>query len=110
MNRIPHVGRMAAATAAAMLGLAVFAAPARSAPVGIDATGDVFAAWNVWDGTRNVVQAATKPVGQAWSAPATLSGPGTDGLYLSLAVNARGDAAVAYTISPYSGSQSGTWA
>jgi hypothetical protein len=82
----------------------------RSAPVGIDATGDVFAAWNVWDGTRNVVQAATKPSGQGWSAPATLSGATADGLYLSLAVNARGDAAVAYTISPYSGYQSGTWA
>jgi hypothetical protein len=82
----------------------------RSAPVGIDAAGDVFAAWNIWDGTRNVVQAATKPAGQGWSAQATLSGAGTDGLYLSLAVNARGDAAVAYTISPYSGYQSGTWA
>jgi hypothetical protein len=82
----------------------------RSAPVGIDAKGDVFAAWNVWDGTRNVVQAATKPAGQGWSSAATLSGPAIDGLYLSLAVNARGDAAVAYTISPYSGYQSGTWA
>jgi hypothetical protein len=82
----------------------------RSAPVGIDANGDAFAAWNVWDGTRNVVQAAAKLGGRGWSAPATLSGPDTDGLYLSLAVNARGDAAVAYTISPYSGYQSGTWA
>lgn len=82
----------------------------RSAPVGIDAKGEVFAAWNVWDGTRNTVQAATRPSGEGWSAPATLSGPSTDGLYLSLAVNARGDAAVAYTISPYSGYQSGTWA
>jgi hypothetical protein len=82
----------------------------RSAPVGIDANGDVFAAWNIWDGTKNVVQAATRPSGQTWSAPAMLSGPGTDGLYLSLAVNARGDAAVAYTISPYSSYQSGTWA
>jgi hypothetical protein len=83
---------------------------ARAAPVGTDANGDVFAAWNIWDGMKNVVQAATKPSGQAWSAPATLSGPNTDGLFLSLAVNPRGDAAVAYTISPYTGYQSGTWA
>jgi hypothetical protein len=82
----------------------------RSAPVGIDAAGDVFAAWNVWDGTRNVVQAASKPSGQPWSAPTTLSGPGTDGLYLSMAVDAKGDAAVAYTLSPYSAYLSGTWA
>jgi hypothetical protein len=82
----------------------------RAAPFRVDANGDVFAAWNVWDGTRNVVQAATKPAGQGWSSPSTLSGATTDALYLSLAVDARGDAAVAYTISPYSAYQSGTWA
>jgi hypothetical protein len=82
----------------------------RSAPVGIDDHGNIVAAWNVWDGTKNVVQAATKPYGGAWAAPTTLSGPSTDGLYLSLALNARGDAAVAYSLSPYSGYLSGTWA
>jgi hypothetical protein len=82
----------------------------RLAPVGIDANGDVFAAWNVWDGTRNVVRAAGKPTGQPWSAATSLSAPATDGLYLSLAVDARGDAGVVYSISPYSGYQSGTWA
>lgn len=82
----------------------------RPTPVAVDANGDVTAVWNVWDGARNVVQAATRANGQGWSSATTLSGPGTDGLYLSLAVNARGDAAVAYTLSPYSGYLSGTWA
>jgi hypothetical protein len=82
----------------------------RPVPVAVDANGNVTAAWNVWDGTRNVVQAATMPSRAAWSPPTTLSGPTTDALYLSLAVNARGDAAVAYTLSPYSGYLSGTWA
>jgi hypothetical protein len=82
----------------------------RSAPVAIDAGGNVTAAWNVWDGARNVVQTATRPKGHAWSTTTTLSGPGIDGLYLSLAVNARGDAAVVYSLSPYSGYLSGTWA
>lgn len=82
----------------------------RSAPVAVDADGDVTAAWNAWDGVRNVVQAATKLHGSPWSAPATLSGPATDGLYLSLSVNARGDAAVVYSLSPYSSYLSGTWA
>src|SRR5512140_2962146 len=77
-------------------------------PVGIDANGNVTAAWTLWDGTRHVVQAATMSKGGSWSAPVTLSGPTTDGLYLGLAVNAGGDAAVAYTISPYASGLTGT--
>jgi hypothetical protein len=80
-------------------------------PVGIDAIGNVTAAWTLWDGTRHIVQAATLPKGgEAWGQVTTLSGPATDGLYLSLAVNARGDAAVAYTTSPYASYLAGTHA
>jgi hypothetical protein len=82
----------------------------RPSPVAIDAAGNVTAVWNVWDGTRNVVQTATLPKGGSWSSATQLSGTGTDALYLSLAVNARGDTAVAYTLSPYSSYLSGTWA
>ena len=79
-------------------------------PVGVDAGGNVTAAWTLWDGTRHVVKAATLPKGGTWSTPTTLSGPTTDGLYLSLAVNPHGDAAVAYTVSPYSAYLTGTHA
>jgi len=79
-------------------------------PVGVDANGNVTAAWTLWDGTRHVVQAATLPKGGVWSTPVSLSGPTTDGLYLSLAVNASGDAAVAYTASPYASNLAGTYA
>ena len=79
-------------------------------PIGIDASGNVTAAWALWDGARHVVQSATLPTGGTWSVPATLSDPADDGLYLSLAVNARGDAAVAYTLSPYSSYATGTFA
>jgi hypothetical protein len=79
-------------------------------PVGIDASGNLTAAWTLWNGSWHVVQSATLPKGGAWSAPATLSGSTTDGLYLSLAVNARGDAAVAYTLSPYTSYATGTYA
>jgi hypothetical protein len=79
-------------------------------PVGVDANGNVTAAWTLWDGTRHVVQAATLPKGGVWSTPVSLSGPTTDGLYLSLAVNASGDAAVAYTTSPYASYLAGTFA
>lgn len=79
-------------------------------PVGVDAKGNVTAAWTLWDGTRHVVKTATLPKGGTWPTPITLSGPTTDGLSLSLAVNPRGDAAVAYTISPYSAYLTGTHA
>jgi hypothetical protein len=80
----------------------------RSVPVAIDGLGNVTAAWNVWDGTRNVVQTATLPSGSnTWSATSTLSGL-HDGLYFSLAVNAAGDAGVAYSLSPYSTYSTGT--
>ena len=82
---------------------------AQFVPVAIDAAGNVTAAWTLWNGTRHVVQSATLPKDGTWSLPVTLSGPTTDGLYLGLAVNARGDAAVTYTISPYA-SGGKTWA
>jgi len=47
-------------------------------PVGIDANGNITAAWTIWDGSRHIVQAATLPKGGTWSAPVILSGPTTD--------------------------------
>ncbi|HEY6935547.1 MAG TPA: hypothetical protein VI424_00265 [Terriglobales bacterium] len=76
-------------------------------PVTVDSFGNVTAVWLNWDGTRHLVQASTLPKGQSWSAAATLNGL-EDGLYPSLAVNARGDAAVVYSISPYSAYLTGT--
>jgi len=76
-------------------------------PVAVDAMGNVTAAWTLWNGTIHIVQAATLAKGGVWSAPASLA-PGVDGLYLSLAINARGDAAVAYTLSPYTSYVTGT--
>ena len=75
-------------------------------PVAVDSFGNVTAVWLNWDGTRHLVQAAQLK-GQSWSAVKTLNGA-EDGLYPSLAVNARGDAAVVYSISPYSAYLTGT--
>src|SRR5437763_10777967 len=85
MNRMRHVGRMAAATAAAMRGLAVFAAPARAAP-------------------------SAKPAG-GWSAQAAISGVNqpdpTRGSQLNdVAVNAAGQAIAAWDQFSYSGAGS----
>jgi hypothetical protein len=78
-------------------------------PVAVDANGNITAAWDIWTGASHCVQVATMQKGGAWSAPVTLSGS-DDGLYTSLAVNARGDAAVVYSLSPYSSYLSGTYA
>jgi hypothetical protein len=112
-DRVRVAVRPAGSTAWTTSTLATFVpsgvAITRVVPLGIDANGDATAAWNVWDGAKNVVQAATMPSGGTWSAATTLSA-NADALYFDLAVNARGDAAVAYTMSPYSGYVSGTWA
>jgi hypothetical protein len=76
-------------------------------PVAVDANGSVTAAWTLWNGAIHVLESASMPKGGVWSAPVDLA-PGADGLYLSLAVNARGDAAVAFTLSPYSSYLTGT--
>ncbi|WP_374089304.1 hypothetical protein [Methylomicrobium lacus] len=77
-------------------------------PVAIDKDGNVTAAWTLWDGARHVVQAGTlRKNSSSWD-KTVLSGSTDDGLYLSLAVNADGDAAVAYSLSPYTGYVSGT--
>jgi len=77
-------------------------------PVAIDKDGNVTATWTLWDGARHVVQAGTlRKNSTSWD-KAVLSGPTDDGLYLSLAVNADGDAAVAYSLSPYTSYVTGT--
>jgi hypothetical protein len=76
-------------------------------PVAVDSFGNVTAAWVLWDGSHHQVQAATLLRGGGSWSTSTLSGA-DDGLYPALAVNARGDAAVVYSCSPYSAYLTGT--
>jgi len=76
-------------------------------PVAVDPNGNITAAWALWDGAIHVVQSASMPRGDVWTAPVNLA-LGVDALYLSLALNAKGDAAVAFTGSPYSSYLTGT--
>lgn len=69
-------------------------------PVGVDAQGNITAAWSMWDGVKHVVKAAIKPNGGAWSAAVNVSSA-EDGIFPVLSVNARGDAGVVFAISPY---------
>ena len=77
-------------------------------PVAIDAAGNVTAVWSQWDGTRHLLKASTLPRYAAWTAPVTVSGANADAISPSLSVNARGDAAVVYCLSPYTSYTSGT--
>lgn len=72
-------------------------------PVKIDASGNITAAWTLWNGSHNLIQAATMPKGGSWSTPVTLTAPGADGFSPSLSVNARGDSGVSYVVTPYPG-------
>jgi hypothetical protein len=69
-------------------------------PVGVDESGNITAAWSMWDGAKHVVKAATKRNGGAWSAAVSVSS-GQDGIFPVLSVNANGDAGVVFAISPY---------
>jgi len=70
-------------------------------PVGVDAQGNITAAWSMWDGAKHVVKTATKPKGGAWPAVAVKVSSAEDGIFPVLSVNARGDAGVVFAISPY---------
>jgi hypothetical protein len=71
-------------------------------PLGVDAKGDVTAAWTLWNGSHNVMQAATKLAGQPWSANVALA-PGVDAIFPALDVNPAGRAAVVFAATPYPG-------
>jgi hypothetical protein len=73
-------------------------------PVVVDAKGNVTAAWTTWDGSHSVIQAATRAAGPsgAWSPPTSLA-PGVSAMYPALSVDARGDAAVVYSVSSCAG-------
>lgn len=69
--------------------------PGRSAfdpQVDVDDAGNAVALWRRSDGSFSLVQAAERPAGGAWGAPATLSTPGGNALTARLAVTGGGRA------------------
>jgi hypothetical protein len=69
---------------------------ASSPVVKVDDAGEAVAAWRWSDGAFLVVQAAARSGGGAWSAPEVLSGPGRSASQPLLAMDADGDALVAW--------------
>ncbi len=73
----------------------------REPQVAFDKQGDALAVWAVSDGTAYgvtsyVVQVAIRPAGGAWHTAETISAPGESSDEPSLAVDARGDAVIAW--------------
>jgi hypothetical protein len=60
--------------------------------VAVDARGDAVAVWTSSNGTNDIVQAAVRPAGGAWQAPADLSPAGQDARSPRVAMDARGNA------------------
>jgi hypothetical protein len=107
-SRVSVIG---AALALCALAAAIGAAPAGAAPtwlpttdlsapggdasfagVAIDDGGDAVATWERFDGSNDIVEAATRLAGGTWSAPTPLSAPGEDGRSPQVAMAAGGEA------------------
>jgi Divergent InlB B-repeat domain len=69
---------------------------ATSSHVGIDAAGDATAIWTRSDGLNIHAQAALRPVGGGWSAPADLSGANGQAESPTVAVGPAGDVVAAW--------------
>ena len=65
--------------------------------MGIDAAGNAVALWRRHDGSKYIVQAATRPAGGTWLAPVDLSLAGETAKEPRLAVDAAGDAVAVWT-------------
>ncbi len=65
--------------------------------IAIDAQGNAIAAWERSDGSHYIVQAATRPPGGSWSAPASLSAPDHDAGRPAIGVNAVGSTIVSWS-------------
>jgi plastocyanin len=77
--------------------LSVAGRDAEEPDVGMDAAGNAIAVWRRHDGSKYIVQSATRPAGGAWQAPVDLSTAGETAKEPELAVDTAGDAVAVWT-------------
>ncbi len=65
---------------------------ATGAQVAVDPQGNAIAVWYAFNGTNNIVQAATRAAGGAWQTPVSLSASGQDATGPQVAVDSQGNA------------------
>jgi hypothetical protein len=64
--------------------------------VAMDAAGDAITTWKRDNGTNLIVEAASRPAGDSWSAPVPISAPGRNAEAPRVAIGAGGRAVVAF--------------
>lgn len=76
--------------------------------VAMNASGETWVAWSIFDGTHYVVQTAYRPAGASASfgTPVTVSVAGEDAIEPALALNDNGEVAIAWAGSPWNMSTS----
>lgn len=77
--------------------LSVAGRDAEEPDVAVDAAGNAVAIWRRHDGSKFIVQSATRPAGGAWQGPVDLSAAGETAKEPELAVDAAGDAVAVWT-------------
>jgi hypothetical protein len=60
--------------------------------VAVDSGGDAVAVWKRYDGTNQIIEAASRPAGGSWQAPVDLSATGQNASEPQVAVDPSGDA------------------
>jgi hypothetical protein len=66
--------------------------------VAVGSSGDAVAVWTRTEGSENHIEAAVKPLGEPWEAPAPISAPSPATLDPTVAVDASGDAVAVWQI------------
>jgi hypothetical protein len=66
--------------------------------VAIDAHGDAIAVWTTYNGSHDLIDASERPAGGSWQTPVQISGSSENASEPQVAMNADGDAVVAWTI------------
>ena len=72
--------------------------PVSQPRVAIDAHGDAIAVWTTYNGSHDLIDASELPDGGSWQTPVQISGSSEDASQPQVAMNARGDAVVTWTI------------
>lgn len=85
-------GALAAPTWLAPSDLSATGQDAGHAQVAVDPAGDAVVVWQRYDGSEEIVQAASRPAGGTWQPPTNLSAPGQDAEEPRVAIDQAGDA------------------
>jgi PKD domain len=94
---VQAAGRQAGGTWQAPTNLSEASEDAEEPAVSVDPAGDAVAVWWRYDGSNEIIQAASRPAGGTWQGPTNLSAPGDGAIEPHVAVDPAGDAVAVWT-------------